>query len=124
MDSLLIFSIPGILFLFTLIFGFWLSKIGKPYHGILFNVHKLIALGAVITAVIQVLKIPRGGDPSALIFILLIVATLCVVALFASGALMSADKMDYRLLLTVHRIAPIILVLVMTWAAYLIWKVL
>jgi hypothetical protein len=32
-----------------------------------------------------------------------------VVALFASGALMSAEKLDYGLMLTIHRVASMVL---------------
>ncbi len=34
---------------------------------------------------------------------------LCVVVLFVSGALMSAGQLDYALMLTIHRIVPIVL---------------
>lgn len=79
--------------------GFWLSNIGKPYNGLLFNIHKLIALGAVVLAVIQLTKIPNLLMPPSLVL-----AALSVIALFVSGALMSAGKLDYALMLTIHRI--------------------
>jgi hypothetical protein len=37
------FVIPGIVFILTLAFGFWLSRSGRPYNGLLFNIHQLIA---------------------------------------------------------------------------------
>ena len=39
-----------------------------------------------------------------IIIALIIVIGLCVVALFATGALMSAEKPGYRSLLTIHKI--------------------
>ena len=42
------FLTPGIGFPVTLAFGFCMSRNGKPYNGILFNVHKRIALGLLI----------------------------------------------------------------------------
>jgi hypothetical protein len=105
------FLFPGIAFVLTLVFGFWVSHAGKPYNGLLFNVHKLIALGAVVVTVIQLVKVLRGAD--ALVIVLLVVAALCVIALFASGALMSMGKLDYALMLTVHRIAPVVLAVAM-----------
>ena len=48
------FIAPGIVFLLTLVFGFWLNNSGKPYNGILFNIHKLIALGAVVATAMQI----------------------------------------------------------------------
>lgn len=107
------FLFPGIAFVLTLAFGFWVSHVGKPYNGLLFNVHKLIALGAVVVTVIQLIKLLKGADALALLIVLLVVAALCVIALFASGALMSIGNVDYGLMLTVHRIAPVLLVTAM-----------
>lgn len=104
------FAVPGGLFILTLVFGFWLSRLGKPYNGILFNVHKLIALGAVVVTAIQMVKLLRGLETQALVIVLLVVAALCVTALFASGALMSAGKLEYDLMLAIHRVAPFVLV--------------
>jgi len=107
------FLLPGIVFILTLAFGFWVSHVGKPYNGLLFNVHKLIALGAVVATVIQLVKLLKSADALALVAVLLVVAALCVIALFASGALMSMDKLDYALILTIHRVAPVVLVIAM-----------
>lgn len=113
------FLISGILFLLTVIFGLWLSKLGKPYNGALFNVHKLLALGAVIAAGIQVARMLTSVDTQTLVVILWIVAGLCVIALFASGAMMSVDKLDYSVMRAIHRIAPVVMVLAAVWAVFL-----
>ena len=109
---------PILLFILTLAFGFWLSKVGKPYNGALFNIHKLIALGAVIFAVIQISKTGVSGSPFLLVT--LVAAGLCAVALFASGALMSIGKLDYALTLTVHRVALAVLVVAAGMIGYLL----
>lgn len=119
MDDLSKFILPGVLFLLTLGFGFGLTNAGKPYNGLLFNLHKLIALGAVVIAVIQFSKTIQTADSQAPLIILLIVATLCVVALFASGALMSIGKLDYALTLTIHRLAPVVLTIALALMIYL-----
>lgn len=103
------FVIPGILFLLTMLFGFWLSRAGIPYNGLLFNIHKLIALACVVLLGIQVSKTLLA--PDGLLIALLTVSALCVTALFASGALMSTGKLKYSLMLTIHRIAPAVLVI-------------
>jgi hypothetical protein len=105
------FVIPGVLFILTLVFGFWLSRSGKPYDGLIFNIHKLIALAAVIVAAIQALNALKIGEAQPLLSVLLIVLGLCVVALFVTGALMSANKATHRATLTIHRIAPLLAVL-------------
>ena len=83
MDITLEFITLEIISLLTLVFGFWLSLAGKPYNGILFNIHKLIALGGVIVTVIQLSKMLKTADSLALIITLLVLAGICVVALAA-----------------------------------------
>lgn len=122
MDTLTKFTLPGIALLLTLVFGIWLSSSGKPYNSILFNIHKLIALGAVIVTIIQLAQVLRGADSLALIIALLAVAGLCAIALFASGALMSMEKMDYRLTLTIHQIAPVVMIIAMVLVVYLLGR--
>jgi len=118
MDIISRFFTPILLFILTLAFGFWLSKVGKPYNGALFNVHKLVALAVVVLAGIQVSKTTDLAVSPLLV--ILIVAGLCVVALFASGALMSIGKVDYALTLTIHRVGLAVLVIASGTAAYLL----
>jgi hypothetical protein len=117
MDTLSKFSLPIVLFLLTLAFGFWLSQVGRPYNGILFNVHKLIALGTVILAVVQIFK-TAGGFDLPLTIIALVVAGLCIVALFASGAFLSIGNLDYQVMKTIHNIALAVLVVSLALAVY------
>lgn len=119
MDTITQLAIPGVVFVLTLILGFWLSSAGKPYNGILFNIHKLVALGAVVATVIQLPKALDIVALPALVMAGLAVAAVCVVALFASGALMSMGKANYGLLLTVHRIAPALVAIAMALVAWL-----
>lgn len=114
------FITPGIIFILTVAFGFWLSHAGKPYNGILFNVHKLIALGAVIVTIVQIVKAFRETGVQALPLLLVIVAVACVIALFATGALMSMEKLSYEISLTIHRVAPIVALLAMLAAVLLL----
>ncbi len=117
MDAFTQFIIPGIAFLLTLVFGFWLSNAGKPYNGILFNIHKLIALGAAILTAVQLFTALKNIDIQVVPILLIVVAVVSVIALFATGALMSMDKMSYQVMLTIHRVAPI-LAAVATVAAF------
>lgn len=119
MYTLARFVIPGVAFVLTSAFGFWLSRLGRPYNGLLFNAHKLIALAAVVVTVVQLAGMLRGADlPLRMIASLGLVA-LSVVALFASGALMSAGKLDYALLHLIHRIALAALVVALPAAVFL-----
>ncbi len=118
METLAKFTLPAVLLALILVFGFWLSYAGKPYHGILFNLHKLLALGAVVLAGIQFSKTLHA--PDGLLVALLAVSALCVIALFVSGALMSAGKLDYVLMLSIHRVAPVVLGIALVWSGFLL----
>lgn len=108
MDTLSTFFKPIVGFLITVVFGFWLSKVGKPYNGVLFNVHKLIALGTVIVASVQVYKMVKVLEPRSLLTISIVLAVLGVVALFASGAFLSIGNLNYQTMKTIHNIALIL----------------
>ena len=119
MEILAKFSTPGILFLLTLVSGFWLSSAGKPLNNIIFTIHKLIALAVVITIIIQLYNLHKVTDVHTLILLLIVFTGLCVVTLFATGAFMSVGKMNYAVLLTIHRVAPVLAVISMGAAIYL-----
>lgn len=113
MNVLSVFILPGIIFIIMLAFGFWLSHLGKPYHGLLFNIHKLLALGAVVVTALQVSRLLKNTGAPGLVLVLLLVAGLCVIALFASGTLLSLDRLSYDVMRNVHRVATVVLVLAM-----------
>jgi len=114
------FITPGLVFLLTLVFGLWLSRSGRPYNGLLFNVHKLIALGAVILIARQVYRTLAGPEHQSLLFILVALAAISVIALFFTGAMMSAEKLNYETMLTIHRIGPFLLVMMLAVTVYLL----
>jgi hypothetical protein len=119
-DILIKFILPGILLLLTLAFGFWLKKYGRPYNGILFNIHKLVALGALAIAIYQFSNILSQTDSPGLITVLLVVAAIGVIALFATGALMSADKFNFIAMRAIHNIALAMMVIALAVAIYLL----
>ncbi|MEW6030632.1 MAG: hypothetical protein ACOYZ8_11705 [Chloroflexota bacterium] len=103
------FAAAGVLLVLTLAFGFGLSRLGKPYNGLVFNVHKLAALAAVVLAVIQTWNLLKGAGVQPIAFALVAVCAVCVIALFATGAFMSIGNLPHAPLLTIHKIALTIL---------------
>ena len=114
------FAAPGIAFLLTLISGLWLSRAGKPLNVAIFNIHKLIALAAVVLAVIQTRSVLKTVEAQVVMIALLGIIGLAVVALFVTGALMSMNKPAYGTLLTIHNIAPFVAAIAMALAVYLL----
>ncbi len=110
----------GLAFLLTLAFGFWLSRVGRPYNGALFNLHKLLALGAVVVAGIQIAGMLKSAGALAPTIALLAAGGAGVIALFATGALMSLNNPNYALLLNIHRVAPVLVVIALALAAWLL----
>jgi hypothetical protein len=113
-------ALTAILLLLTLALGIWLSIRGKPYNGILFNAHKLIALGMVILTAMRLYNAFKVALPPTPIIIMIIVIGVCIVALFASGGFMSAGVLSSRAMLTVHRIALGLGFLTLGLAVYLV----
>ncbi|MBK9603626.1 MAG: hypothetical protein IPO36_17575 [Anaerolineales bacterium] len=119
MDVLSNFLTLGIVFLLTLAFGFWLSRAGKPYNGVLFNIHKLLALAAVIVAVFEIRKTLQGDGATPFYGVLIALTGVSIIALFATGALMSIGKLNYAVSLTIHKAAPILATMTLIAAIYL-----
>jgi hypothetical protein len=119
MDFITKLITPVILFVLTLVFGFLLSRQGKPYNSVLFNIHKLTALGGVISIIVRLYNTMNIAN-SPMLFVMLIMMGICVVTLFVSGALMSLGKLHYKFTLAVHRITPILAIAAMGTAIYLL----
>jgi hypothetical protein len=120
METVSKFFAPGIVFLLTLISGFWLSNSGKPLNSLIINIHKLIALGAVVFIILQANNTVKGTGLSGLMIGLSILAGLCVIALFASGAMMSIGKVNYDLMLAIHRASTLLVILALASLIYLL----
>ncbi len=105
MNVVMKFILPESLLLLTVAFGFWVGRSERPYNGILFNVHKLIALGTVIVAAMQIYNVLKGAGIPTLLMVAIVLAGICVVMLFASGAFLSIGNLDHKTTKAIHNIA-------------------
>jgi len=96
----------GIVFLLIIISGIWLTKTGKPYSPVLFNIHKLISFAGVVVTSIFVYNLFQGTDISPIMWTLVIVTGVIYIVLLVTGGLLNLDKPFYNLLRTIHRILP------------------
>lgn len=108
----------GVLFFLTLVFGVWLSRAGKPYSSLLFNIHKLIALAAVVVTAITVYQARAAVTIGSISLIAVVAIGLLCVALFVSGALLSIGQPDVAAILSVHRVAPWLMVIAVALTLY------
>ena len=110
----------GLLFLFTIVSGIWLSNSGKPLNSLIFNIHKLIALGSVIFTAIVIRNLLKDVEIKTVILTLIILTGLFVLTLFISGALLSLGKPVNNIILTIHSLTPIPTVITIAMTIYLI----
>lgn len=106
---LTMFLLPAILLILSFATGFWVHKSGRPYQPFAFNIHKLLSLAVVIFTTIKLVGAIIIAPVSSLSILLLILAGVSVVILFATGALMSAPKTFSKLWQIVHHLSPYLL---------------
>lgn len=109
-----------LLILLTISTGFLLNHYGKPYHSLIFNIHKLISLVFVIFTALFVINLLKGMKPEVLIIIMIILAILSVIVLFVSGAFMSIGKLSFSLTKLLHNVALITLLITSALSIYLL----
>jgi len=78
--------------LIILISGYFLYRAAHPYPGLLFNIHKLIALGWTIYTGIHLYRSNSLSSFTAFDIAVLALLAIFVIALFVSGALMSSGR--------------------------------
>jgi len=112
----------GLLYLLPIGTGIWLSNSGRPLSTLFITVHKLVALATVVLTSMLFWRLLRHIQVGALPAGLMIASAVFVIALFATGALLSTGKPANNLLLMIHRIAPVLLALSTGAEAYLLIK--
>jgi hypothetical protein len=101
--------IPTSFFLLTLASGVWLSRSGRPLNTPIFTIHKLIALAAAVLTAIAVYGLFSKAEIQAVTLALIIAAGLGVLTLFVSGALLSRGNSADDAILTIHKVAPLVM---------------
>ena len=99
----------GAFFLVILLSGYGLSRSGKPYGTIVFNVHKLIAVAAVVTLGITVYRMNRAGTLPAAGLLSAIVTGVFFIGTMATGGALSVEAgtpvtMPATVLAIVHKL--------------------
>ena len=114
------FIVIGILFILIFGFGYWLSHSGKPYNGILFNLHKLIGLAAGVYLVLTVIQIHRAVPISPLGWAVLAITVLLFLINVAAGGLISIEKPMPAVFSILHKALPYVCVLSTAASLYLL----
>lgn len=112
----------GIAFVLTVGLGIWLSSVGKPYQGLLFNVHKLAALSCVVFGFFTFLSMFKTTAPTASFLFLTVVAAVAILAVFVTGAFLSIGNTPYALTKSIHILALIVAVCAVALSVFLYLK--
>ena len=109
------FYLTGLFFVAIFGFGFWVSRAGKPYNTLLFNLHKLIGLAAGIYLIRMVYLAHQETPMNALqlgviaftfvIFVVLVIAG-GLLSAEAEGSLKNVSPALLRAITVVHHVFP------------------
>lgn len=94
---------------------------GKPYHVVVFTIHKLIALGAVAFLTVLVYQTKQTTPLSSAQIAAGAVAAACFVALIITGGLLSVEKNMPLFVLKIHQILPYLSLLSIGMTFYLLF---
>lgn len=111
----------GLFFLFIFLSGFWLSQSGKPLNSLIFTIHKLIAVAAVIFLATTLHRSNQVAPLSTVALIASAVTGVCFLGTIVTGGMLSIDKEMPEAVLTMHQVTPFLTVLSTTW---LLWQIL
>ncbi len=116
-----IVAIVGIAFLLIFLLGYLVSHKGKPYNAVLFNIHKLFALGVFIYLTVTVVKSLKTHPLNPLHIAVIIFTALCFVSLAATGAVMSIKDNPPKFVRLLHRTVPYLTLISACAVLYLIF---
>jgi len=114
--------VAGILFLFTLISGVILHNSSRPLSIGLVTLHKLMAVGTAVLVGMVVNQLYKSADGKVFIEIgLMVISALLLLALIATGALLTREEMQLPdLVLNIHKVAPLLALISSTLTIFLL----
>lgn len=114
--------LSGLLLLLSIIFGIWLSHVGKPLNQIIFTVHKLLALATVIFVGIVIYNLNKNIEITALSLTLIVFIVIFFLALFTTGVFLSFEKPMPGIVLLIHKIVSAVTLIFGIISIYLLVK--
>lgn len=109
--DLLRFVGAGATFLLIFLAGFALTRSGKPYGTLIFTIHKLVSVGAVVWLGITVRRMGQAGALGAVELLAAIVTGLFFLGTMVTGGLLSVDKVMPAIVRRLHHMTPYLTVL-------------
>ena len=109
----------GLFFLFILLSGLWVSRSGKPYNSLIFNIHKLIGLAAgiylirIVYLTNQATSLKAAQWTSIVITVLLFLITVAaggLLSILDAGNLQSMSQPTRTAVSLVHKFSPYVII--------------
>lgn len=110
----------GIFYIVMIITGLLLSKRGRPLNTILFTIHKITAVLAIILTIMLAHKMQKEIAINPGEISVVAIAGICLAMTFISGALLSFDKLVHPVTSTIHKIFPYLSILSAAITFYLL----
>lgn len=110
----------ALFFVLIFLFGFWLSRSGKPYNAAVFTFHKLIALGAGVFLVLTIYKVNQAVPLNPTQILAIVICAVCFAVTVVTGGLLSIDKAMPLFVLRLHQITPYLTLLSTAATLYLL----
>jgi hypothetical protein len=108
----------GLLVVLIFASGFWVSRAGKPYPALNFNIHKLIALATVVLFGILISKVNKATPLDSTQWLAVVITGVCALVTILSGGLVSIDRPMPAILSTLHKVFPYLSVFSVGWVLY------
>jgi len=110
----------SLFFIVIFVFGYWLSRSGKPYNVFVLTVHKLVSLAVVIFLGVMIYQINQVTPLSVLELTVGAITGLLFVGTIITGGLLSTDQSMPTAILKIHQLGPYLTVLSSAGTLYLL----
>jgi hypothetical protein len=101
----------AISFIIVLVSGIWLTRAGRPYSGLLLNLHKLISLAGVVLLALVYCQASRAASLTPTEIAVAVATGVLLLASIVTGGLVSIDRPLAKAVLVAHRVLPFIALL-------------
>lgn len=93
------------LFIFIILSGFWMAKIGKPYNPLAFNIHKFVSLTFIVYTIVLSRGLTKSIEMNSIHWIFLILSVFFLLILLVSGGIMSAKEEIIKPMVFIHKLS-------------------
>lgn len=111
--------VTAIAFLVVFATGYGMNWAGRPYNGLLFNAHKLLALGVLIYLGVAANQERQAAGLAPLQVAVVAIMAVAFIATIATGGLVSIEK-PFPVAQTLHKLLPYLALLLSAGALYVL----